>query len=91
MTKRIIKVSSLDEQPDCISIELANGSIILLDLDIKKTDPLFAQIKDLSKPNTDGEKIFWLNGASLSLDEILELLESDSSNDFIVRKDEKQT
>lgn len=80
MTHRIINVEALDETSSSISIELANGSIIILELGSKEHDPLFAQIKELAKPKTDGERVYWLNGASLTLDEIMALLEEESED-----------
>ena len=77
MAKGIARVEALDEQSDCISIELENGSIIILELSPKQGDPVFAEIRELSRPRTDGERVYWSNGASLTLDEIMEMLESE--------------
>lgn len=92
MAKRIAKVEALDEQSDSISIELENGSIVVLELSPKHGNPLFAEIKDLSMPKTDGERVYWSNGASLTLDEIMEMLEeedppADSENLKIVNNE----
>ena len=78
MSEKIRTVETLDEKSECISVELANGSIVILELAQKQSDPLFAEIKELSHPRTDGERVYWTNGASLTLDEIMELLESDA-------------
>jgi hypothetical protein len=78
MPEKIVRVEALDEQSQCISVELENGSIILLELTPKLGDPLFAQIRELSRPRTDGGRVYWANGASLTLDEILEMLTSET-------------
>lgn len=78
MPERIVKVEALDEQSHHISVELENGSIILLVLTPKLGDPLFAQISELSRPRTDGDRVYWANGASLTLDEVLEMLTSET-------------
>ncbi len=59
---------------DEIVIELENDIVIMLSLDVKMNDPLFAEIKELSLPKTDGAQIYWANKASLSASEILSLL-----------------
>ena len=41
------------------------------------SDPLFAQLKELSLPKTDGDRVYWLNGASLTVDEIMAMLRAD--------------
>jgi hypothetical protein len=79
MPEKIVRVEALDEQSQRISVELENGSIVVLELTTKLDDPLFAQIRDLSRPRTDGDRVYWANGASLTLDEILELLTSETS------------
>lgn len=78
MPEKIVKVEALDEQSQCISVELENGSIILLELTPKLADPLFAQIRELSRPRTDGDRVYWANGASLTLDEIIKMLTSEA-------------
>lgn len=78
MPKKIVRVEALDEQSQHISVELENGSIILLELSPKLSNPLFAQIRELSRPRTDGDRVYWANGASLTLDEILEMLTSET-------------
>ena len=80
MAKKIVKVEALDEQSECISVELANGSIIVLELASKHDDPLFAEIKELFRPKTDGERVYWANGASLTLDEIMEKLANEAES-----------
>jgi hypothetical protein len=78
MSEKIVRVEAFDEQSQCISVELENGSIIVLELTPKLDDPLFAQIRNLSRPRTDGNRVYWANGASLTIDEILEMLTSET-------------
>lgn len=78
MAEKIVKVEALDEQSQRISVELENGSIILFELTPKLGDPLFAQIRELSRPRTDGNRVYWANGASLTLNEILDMLTSET-------------
>lgn len=47
------------------------GSIAIIELTAKHDDPLFAEIKNLSRPKTDGERIYWSNGASLTVEDII--------------------
>jgi hypothetical protein len=74
MPEKIVRVEALDEQSQHISVELENGSIIVLELTPKLVDPLFAQIRELTRPRTDGGCVYWANGASLTLDELMEML-----------------
>jgi hypothetical protein len=78
MPEKIVRVEALDEQSQCISVELENGSIILLDLTSKLGDPLFAQIRELSRPRTDGDRVYWANGASITINGILTMLTSET-------------
>lgn len=75
MAGRIVKVEALDDQSNCISVKLENGSIAILELTVRHGDPLFAEIKNLSRPKTDGERIYWSNGASLTVEDIIKMLE----------------
>jgi len=75
MVGKIKKVEALDDQSDCIAVELENSSIAILELAARHGDPLFAEIKNLSRPKTDGERIYWSNGASLTVDDIIKMLE----------------
>ncbi|MEN6312742.1 MAG: hypothetical protein ABFD25_00685 [Clostridiaceae bacterium] len=51
-----------------------------MELTPKLSDPLFAQIRELSRPRTDGDRVYWATGASLTLDQILEMLTSEMSD-----------
>ncbi len=80
--RKIISAQAYDGNPNQIIVELDNGAVMMLELASKLHDPLFAEIQTLCLPRTDGERVYWSNGASLSLDEILELLtyETDSES-----------
>ncbi len=75
MAGKIKKVEALDDQSDCIAVELENGSIAIIELKARQGNPLFAEIKNLSRPKTDGERIYWSNGASLTVEDIINMLE----------------
>ncbi|SBW08983.1 hypothetical protein KL86CLO1_12556 [uncultured Eubacteriales bacterium] len=75
---RIASAQAYEGDPNEIIIELDNGSAILLELKPKLGDPLFSEISGLAMPRTDGERVYWANGASLTLDEIMEMLESET-------------
>ncbi len=75
--RKIIKVLADLENLDEISVELDNGIHLGLTLKDKMSDPLFAQIKELSLPKTDGNRVYWFNGASLTVDEIMAMLRTD--------------
>lgn len=72
---KIVKAESLDDQSDCIAVELDNGTMAILELTAKHGDPLFAEIRNLSRPKTDGERVYWSNGASLTVEDIMKMLE----------------
>ena len=58
---------------------LDNGHEMSIRLNSKANDPAFADIltgRCKSKPQTDGERVFWDNGASLALGEMLNMLQS---------------
>ncbi len=75
MVVKIAKVEVLDDQPDCIAVELENGSIAIIELKARQGNPLFAEIRNLSRPKTDGERVYWSNGASLTVEDIINMLE----------------
>lgn len=77
--QRIVRVQKYDGDPDSVIVELADGSVLLLSLASKRDDPLFSEIKELSLPRTDGDRIFWINGASLTFEQILDLLKDDAT------------
>ena len=67
-----------------VFIALSDGRKGFFCLDSKKDDPLFAEIianRANSDAKTDGDGVYWENGARLSLDEILDALELFPSDD----------
>ena len=72
--RKIIKVTAETYNPEEIYIEFDNGFEITLTLTPKMFDPAFAEIKNLHMPKTDGERVYWTNGASLTVDEIITML-----------------
>jgi len=84
--REIIHVTTdIDEREleafDDVLVALDNGVTIALTLKPKLDDPLFAEIKKLSFPKTDGERIYWSNGASLTVSEIMAMLREDDSGE----------
>ncbi len=72
---KIINVGALDG--DTFGITLESGHTILLELGDRIHEPAFAALiasGDFCKPRTDGEKIYWSGGMSLTLKEIIEML-----------------
>jgi hypothetical protein len=59
MPEQIVRVEALDEQSQWISVELGNGSTVIVELAPKLDDPLFAQIRELCLPRTDGGRVYW--------------------------------
>ena len=77
MHTKIVSVKSCDDYADEIIIELGNRNVIILTLKSKLHEPLFAEIvKERFQPKTDGVRIKWQNGSSLTLEEITEMLRS---------------
>mgnify|MGYP006932496619 CR=1 FL=1 len=74
--EKILRVEAYDDDPELIVVELNDSNTIMLSLEPKLDDPLFAEIKTLNKPRTDGFNVFWSNGATLSSEEIMEMLRS---------------
>lgn len=72
---KIINVGALDG--DTFGITLESGHTILLELGNRIHEPPFAALienGDFCKPRTDGEKIYWPGGVSITLKEILGML-----------------
>ena len=58
-------------------VDLDNGSSIMPVLDSLARKPLFDEIvtgQCNGKPETDGERVFWENGASLTLQDMMGIL-----------------
>lgn len=73
---KISRVDTLDNHT--LDIELDNGNLILFNIKpLLEYDPAYVKLKDqalLPKPSTDGMRIFWRDGPSLTLDEIMTLI-----------------
>jgi len=72
---KIVSVGALDG--DSFGITLESGHTILLELGSRIEEPTFAALVengDFCKPRTDGKRIYWPGGASITLGEILEML-----------------
>ena len=75
MKRKIISIEAHDGDFSMIDIELDNNTVIMLTLKSKQNEPLIAEaIKEMLLPKTDGSRVFWLNGASLTLDEIIAMV-----------------
>jgi hypothetical protein len=67
--------------PTYLGVNLMNGHNAMLSLSLtpKAADPLIADIiagRCNTKPKTDGERVYWENGASLTIDEIITMLQA---------------
>lgn len=85
---KITHVGALDG--DTFGITLESGHAILLELGDRIHEPAFAALiksGDFCKPYTDGKKLCWPGGMSLTLQEILEML---LSKDNATRKQNKE-
>lgn len=61
-----------------LDVHLSNGQTILLSLRVVAEDPRFAEMyRDgrLFVPRTDGARVYWDQGPSLTLEEIMTLVE----------------
>lgn len=78
---KITSVGALDG--DTFGITLESGHTILLELGDRIHEPAFAALiesRDFCKPYTDGEKLYWPGGMSLTLKEILDMLLSQGNH-----------
>lgn len=72
---KIIRVEAFDG--DTFGITLESGHTILLELESRIKEPVFATLiasGDFCKPYTDGKAIRWPGGTFITLEEILEML-----------------
>lgn len=79
--RKIISAEAYDGDPNEIHVELDNGAVLVLRLTPKLHDPLFAEIQTLHLPRTDGGRVYWSNGASLSLDELMNMLTDETGSE----------
>lgn len=73
---QITRVDIVDGQT--LDIELSNGHLILFDTRrLPNADHSYDSLRDmelLPRPNTDGQSIFWRDGARIRLEKIMALL-----------------
>jgi hypothetical protein len=72
---KIVSVGALDG--DCFSVTLENDHTILLELGNRVHEPAFAALIEsgvFDKPQTDGERLCWPDGTSITLAEIFAIL-----------------
>ncbi|MDR0839915.1 MAG: hypothetical protein LBN26_00795 [Christensenellaceae bacterium] len=63
-----------------LDVDLDNGASMMVYLDSKAGEPSFTDIlngKYRAKPKTDGERVYWENGASLSFQEMIDMLQAE--------------
>lgn len=75
--RKIMRVEVMDD-PNELAIQLDNGNSLLLNIAPKQNEPLFAEIRELALPKTDGSRVYWSNGASMTLDEIIKMVKSNN-------------
>lgn len=75
----ILSVGALDG--DCFDINLSNGHSIMLELGSRMNEPGFVELIEsgvINKPQTDGKRVYWPGGPSITLTEIFVMLKSRS-------------
>ncbi len=86
----IVKVGALDD--DCFDITLSNGHTILLELGNRINEPIFAKLierKQFYHPKTDGKQLYWIDGPSFTVAEILAMLARDKEQKAVRNWQEK--
>lgn len=76
----IVRVDALDG--NTIDVELNNGNILLLNMDLLRNNPAFAKLFEdnlIIHPQTDGTRLIWANGAKIGLNELLDLVTQNHS------------
>lgn len=76
---KIIRVEALDD--DCFGVTLESGHTIMLELGGRVNEPAFTSLiesKVFDKPQTDGSRLYWQGGVSITLDEIFDMLSGQS-------------
>ena len=74
----IAKVGALDG--DCFDITLSNGHSIFLELGDRIHEPAFARLIEqhlFDRPQTDGKRLYWVDGPSFTVAEIFAMLTKD--------------
>ncbi|GHU80019.1 hypothetical protein FACS1894191_4240 [Clostridia bacterium] len=63
-----------------LNVDFDNSAVIFVYLDSKADDPLFTDIfsgKCDVQPKTDGDRVYWETGASLTVPEIMDMLQTE--------------
>jgi len=75
MKPKIVSVEAYEGDWKTIDIELDNCSSINISLEVKRNEPLIDEvIREHLMPHTDGGRVYWINGAVLTLEEITDML-----------------
>lgn len=75
MMPGIVRVGALDG--NTIDIELDNGNILLLNMNLLKSAPAFAPLFEgwwLLSPLTDGASVYWQDGPRLTVAEAMQVM-----------------
>lgn len=87
----ISKVDSLDG--DCFDILLSNGHSIFLELGDRIGEPAFAKLIEkrlFDRPQTDGERLYWVDGPSFTVAEIFAMLAKSNRKPHDLKGDESK-
>ena len=62
-----------------LNVDFDNGSSVMLLLDSMADNPLFNDVvmNKCGKPQTDGERIYWENGATLAIPDMMAILQTE--------------
>ncbi len=75
---KILRVGIVGD--DMLDVQLDNGNILMLELASLLKRPDIAPLREEDRilyPRTDGERVYWRDGPSITLDEIMKMLESE--------------
>jgi hypothetical protein len=82
MRRKIVRGEPFEDEPEEIIITLDNGNVIMLTLKHKRNEPLFDEVvTEHLTPQTDGGRVYWQNGASLTLEDIIEMVRAETGED----------
>lgn len=71
----IVRVDVLDE--NTLDIQFSNDNILLLNLDLLKSDPAFGTLLEDDRilyPKTDGSSVYWKDGTRITIEKLFTLL-----------------
>ncbi len=71
---RILKAERIKNAAEKLMVKLDGGITVIFPLELKKDDPLIAEIMEWNIPKTDGQRVYWHNDASVSAEEIFSLM-----------------